>query len=49
MFENLDLDLDFKLIDLKCFDFKSIDFRNYFKSKYFKGLKSLMNLLNSNP
>ena len=53
MFGNLDLDLDldmnFKLIDLKCLDFKFIDFRSYLKSKHFKGLKSLMDLSNSNP
>ena len=49
VFENLDLDLDFKLINLKCFDLKSIDFRRYFKSKHFKGLKSLVDLSNPNP
>ena len=45
---NLDLDLNFKLIDLKCLDFKFIDFRNYFKFKHFKSLKFLVDLSNSN-
>ena len=41
LFGNLDLDLDFKLIDLKSRDFKSIDLKSYFKSKHFISLKSL--------
>ena len=45
---NLDLDLNFKLIDLKSKNFKFIDFRSYFKSMYFKSLKSLVDLLNPN-
>ena len=50
VFGNLDLDLDlnFKLIDLKCFDFKFINFRNYFKFKHFKNLKFLVDLSNPN-
>ena len=46
---DLDLDLDFKLIDLKCLDFPFIDFRSYVKFKHFKGLKSLVDLSNPNP
>ena len=49
MFGNLDLDLDFKLIDLKSRDFKSIKFESYFKFKDFKGLKFLVDLSNPNP
>jgi len=45
---DLNLDLDFKLLDLKSRDFKSIDFRSYFKSKHFRGLKSLVDLSNPN-
>ena len=50
VFGNLDLDLDlnFKLIDLKCLDFKFINFRNYFKFKHFKSLKFLVDLSNPN-
>ena len=50
VFGNLDLDLDlnFKLIDLKCFDFKFINFRNYFKFKHFKNLNFLVDLSNPN-
>ena len=46
---DLDLDLNFKLIDLKCLDFKFIDFRSYFKFKHFKSLKFLIDLSNTNP
>ena len=49
MFGNLDLDLNFKLIDLKSRDFKSIKFESYFKFKDFKGLKFLVDLSNPNP
>ena len=45
---NLDLDLNFKLIDLKCLDFKFINFRNYFKFKHFKSLKFVVDLSNPN-
>ena len=50
VFGNLDLDLDlnFKLIDLKCLDFKFINFMNYFKFKHFKSLKFLVDLSNPN-
>ena len=48
-FGNLDLNLNFKLIDLKLRDFKSIDFSSYFKSKHLEGLKFLMDLSNLNP
>ena len=49
-FGNLDLNLnlDFKLIDLKSRDSKSIDFRSYFKFKHFRYLNFLVNLSNSN-
>ena len=49
-FGNLDLnlDLDFKLIDLKSRDSKSIDFRSYFKFKHFRYLNFLVDLSNSN-
>ena len=47
-FGNLDLNLDFKLIDLKSRDSKSIDFRSYYKFKHFRYLNFLVNLSNSN-
>ena len=45
---NLDLDLNFKLIDLKSKNFKFNDVRSYFKSMYFKSLKSFVDFLNPN-
>ena len=47
VFENFNLDLDFKLINLNCLDFKSIDFRDHFKFNNFNEFRQIkiLNLL----